>query len=155
MSQHSYSVFRGGLPVLHKNQKGRGSIRYRNLKGRGFFSSLKRFLLPLAKRLLPHALNAVQNIAQGKPVADTLKVNAMDAGADLLEEVASKGVEKMKSYANKKRTSKEMSGAGRIEYIKDVGNSNFFKRKPHIQPKSKRYKKEEQIPAVPLLTKWL
>ena len=132
--QNMYSVYLGGLPVLHKNnngQRGRGgSKRFKQQRGKGFFSTLKRFLLPLAKRILPHAFGVAKDVAEGKPIASVLKSKAADVGAELLQEGADYATEKLKSYS-KKRKAEMMEGKG--------NNINF--ETANDAPPRKKYKR--------------
>ena len=71
-------IYRGGLPVLHTRRQ----------RGSGFLSALKRYVLPIAKRALPHITGAISDIASGDSVKDTLKRRAADAGSDALHGIA-------------------------------------------------------------------
>ena len=57
-------------------------------RGSGFLSSLKRFVIPLAKRALPHVVGAISDIASGGGVGESLKKRAADAGSDALHDIA-------------------------------------------------------------------
>jgi len=88
----SYEVFQGGYPVLHTRSK--------QQRGSGFFSALKRFILPIARRLLPHAAGAVSDLASGKSISDTLKNRAASAGADVIETAAGQGANALRHLVN-------------------------------------------------------
>lgn len=76
----SFAVYQGGIPSLYTRHG------LRQQRGSGFLSGLKRFLLPLARRALPHVAGAVSDIVAGKePVVDILKTRGRAAGADLIE----------------------------------------------------------------------
>jgi len=53
-------------------------------RGSGFFSSMRRFLIPLAKTALPHVARAVGDVVSGKTIGDTLKSRGAEAGKDML-----------------------------------------------------------------------
>jgi len=74
----SFGVYQGGIPSLYTRQ----GVRQR---GSGFLSGLKRFLVPLAKRALPHLAGAVGDLVGGKKPMDVLKLRGRQAGADLIE----------------------------------------------------------------------
>lgn len=97
---NAYEVYQGGYPVLH-------STRKYGQRGSGFFSSLKKFVLPIAKKLLPHAAGAVSDLVSGRSVKDTLKSRAADAGADVVEAAANHGAQALRnlSSSNKPTTS--------------------------------------------------
>ncbi len=76
------NTYRGGLPILHSRRQ----------RGSGFLSVLKRFALPIAKKLFSHAapqmFGAVTDIFSGGDVKDTLKRRATQVGSSLLRDVA-------------------------------------------------------------------
>lgn len=77
----SITPYQGGMPSLHT----RFAPRQR---GGGFFSSLKRFLLPLAKTAMPHVAGAVGDLISGRGAVDILKSRGRAAGADIMERAA-------------------------------------------------------------------
>lgn len=72
------NVYTGGIPALNTRRQ----------RGGGFFSALKRFLIPVARTALPHVVGAVGDVLSGQSVGDTLKSRGMSAGADVLHSVA-------------------------------------------------------------------
>ena len=53
----------------------------RGQKGGGFFSSLKRFLIPIGKALLPSVLGGASDVLlDKKPLKETLKRRGLEAG---------------------------------------------------------------------------
>lgn len=108
----AYNVYQAGMPSIYS-----GGARQR---GSGFLSALKRFVLPLAKRVIPHVAGVVSDIAQGGDIKDTLKKRGMEAGADVLETAAGQGAQAIRnlstnntsSNSNRKRTKKMKSARG-------------------------------------------
>ncbi|NNK28384.1 MAG: hypothetical protein HKP06_09105 [Flavobacteriaceae bacterium] len=99
------NIYHGGPPVLHTRRQ----------RGSGFFSSLKRIALPIAKRLFktaaPHIVGGIADVASGADVKETLKRRAANVGSDVLQDVAeqvhpSKRRRQSKTYINKSRTKK-------------------------------------------------
>jgi len=77
------SPYQGGFPILHTRYRGGGSQR-----GAGFLSTIKRFLIPIAKTAMPHVFGAIGDVVQGKSALETLKSRGRAAGADVLHGVA-------------------------------------------------------------------
>lgn len=73
--------YQGGMPLLYSRYGPRQT-------GSGFFSSLKRFLIPIAKSTLPHLAGAVGDLVSGKSVMDVAKSRGRAAGASLLHNAA-------------------------------------------------------------------
>ena len=90
----AYDVYQGGLPSLSGRRRGGGQ------RGSGFFSTIKRFLFPIAKKLIPHAAGAVSDLASGKSFKDTLKSRAANAGADVIEAAASSGADAIRQLGS-------------------------------------------------------
>lgn len=68
--------FQGGLPAYR--------TRY-NQRGSGFLSALKRFVVPIARTVLPHVLGGVSDVVRG----DSTPMQALKRrGADLVTNVA-------------------------------------------------------------------
>ena len=53
-------------------------------RGGGFFSSLKRFLIPMGRAVLPSLVRGVGDVMSGRPVVDTLKKRGLEAGKSAL-----------------------------------------------------------------------
>ena len=68
--------YQGGLPYLYT----RGGRQ----RGGGFFSSLKRFLIPMGRAVLPSLVRGVGDVISGRPVVDTLKKRGLEAGKSAL-----------------------------------------------------------------------
>ena len=68
--------YQGGLPYLYT----RGGRQ----RGGGFFSSLKRFLIPMGRAVLPSLVRGVEDVMSGLPVVDTLKKRGLEAGKSAL-----------------------------------------------------------------------
>ncbi len=68
--------FQGGLPPLR--------TRYRQ-QGTGFFSAFKRFVVPIAKTVLPHLLGGVGDVVAGRATPmEALKQGALDSASDVI-----------------------------------------------------------------------
>lgn len=80
MTSSAITPYQGGLPVLHTRYGPRQT-------GSGFFSSLKRFLIPIAKTAFPHVAGAVGDLVSGKSAKEVLKSRGRSAGASLLRGV--------------------------------------------------------------------
>ena len=83
-------AYRGGYPTLYSRRRQRGG---------GFLSTLKRFLVPIAKTILPHAAGAFSDVVSGKDLKQTLKSRALAAGADVLEGAGQVGSSMMRGAA--------------------------------------------------------
>ena len=71
--------FQGGLPPLR--------TRYRQ-QGTGFFSAFKRFVVPIAKTVLPHLLGGVGDVVAGRATPmQALKQGALDSASDAITRV--------------------------------------------------------------------
>ena len=68
--------YQGGLSYLYS----RGGRQ----RGGGFFSSLKRFLIPMGRAVLPSLVRCVGDVMSGRPVVDTLKKRGLEAGKSAL-----------------------------------------------------------------------
>ena len=68
--------YQGGLPYLYT----RGGRQ----RGGGFFSSLKRFLIPMGRAVLPSLVRGVGDVISGRPVVETLKKRGLEAGKSAL-----------------------------------------------------------------------
>ena len=73
-------IFQGGMPVLHRNRQ----------RGTGFFSTLKRILLPVAKRFLPHVAGTIADIASGGDVGTAIKKRVAKVGTEILGDIVDK-----------------------------------------------------------------
>ena len=69
--------FQGGIPYLY-TRSGHGQ------RGSGFFSSLKRFLIPIGKAVLPSVVGGVSDLVSGKSFGETAKKRGLAAGKDAL-----------------------------------------------------------------------
>lgn len=91
-------AYQGGIPSIYT----RYSPRQR---GGGFLSSLKRFLLPIAKTALPHLAGAVGDVVSGRDFKETLASRGRAAGAAAIREVGQQAadlIEPNVAPANKK-----------------------------------------------------
>ena len=70
--------YQGGIPNLY-TRSGRAGQR-----GGGFFSSLKRFLIPIGKAILPSLAGGAGDLLSGRGVKETLKKRGLDAGKSAL-----------------------------------------------------------------------
>lgn len=78
MSTSGISTYQGGIPFVY-GRPGRGQ------RGGGFLSSLKRFLIPIGKAVLPSLIGgAADVILEKKPLSDTLKKRGFEAGKKAL-----------------------------------------------------------------------
>jgi len=77
-------VYQGGIPSLHTRQ----GLRQ---QGSGFFSGLKRFLMPIARKALPHVAGAVGDLFAGQKPMEILKSRGREMGADMLETAGHQG----------------------------------------------------------------
>jgi len=77
----SITPYQGGMPSLRTRHGPRQ-------RGSGFFSSLKRFLLPIAKTALPHVAGAVGDLIGGRSAMETFKSRGRAAGADIIGKAA-------------------------------------------------------------------
>ena len=68
------STYQGGIPYLYTRAGQAGQ------RGGGFFSSLKRFLIPIGKAILPSVVGGVGDLIEGKSVKDTVISRGKDAG---------------------------------------------------------------------------
>ena len=68
--------YQGGFPYLYT----RGGRQ----RGGGFFSSLKRFLIPMGRAVLPSLVRGVGDVISGRPVVETLKKRGLEAGKSAL-----------------------------------------------------------------------
>lgn len=72
------NFYTGGIPPLNSRRQ----------RGAGFLSTLKRFLVPIAKTVLPQVVGAVGDVLGGKSALDTLKSRGRAAGAGAMHSVA-------------------------------------------------------------------
>jgi len=79
MSTDPIVPFQGGFPA--KSGRGRHS-------GTGFFSFLKRFVVPLAKKALPHIVGGISDVVKGDDPKDVLKRRGTSAAHQLIDHVA-------------------------------------------------------------------
>ena len=70
--------YQGGIPNLY-TRSGRAGQH-----GGGFFSSLKRFLIPIGKAILPSLAGGAGDLLSGRGVKETLKKRGLDAGKSAL-----------------------------------------------------------------------
>lgn len=70
--------FQGGFPVITRRQR-----------GSGFFSTLKRYLIPIGKAILPHAAGMVGDVLGGETIGTSLRKRGRSAAKDTLQSVAS------------------------------------------------------------------
>ncbi len=102
--------FQGGLPPLR--------TRYRQ-QGTGFFSAFKRFVVPIAKTVLPHLLGGVGDVVAGRSTPiEALKQGALNSASDVISKVRGAPRKRSASHprgpASKKRSkTKRMSQRGR------------------------------------------
>jgi len=75
----NFQVYQGGIPSLQTRRQG---LRQ---QGSGFLSGLKRFLMPIAKKALPHIAGAVGDLVSGEKPLDVLKARGRAVGADLID----------------------------------------------------------------------
>ena len=68
------ATYQGGLMPLYT----RGPIG--GQRGSGFFSSLKRFLIPIGKAVLPSLFRGASDLISGRPLAETAKSRGLEAG---------------------------------------------------------------------------
>jgi len=76
MSADPIVPFRGGFPA--KSSHGRQG-------GTGFFSFLKRFIVPLAKKVLPHVVSGVKDVVKGEAPLEVLKKRGAAAVNDVVD----------------------------------------------------------------------
>ena len=93
--------YQGGIPFLYTRAGARGQ------RGSGFFSALKRFLIPIGKAVLPSVFSGVSDVLAGKSVGETLKRRGLEVGKKALGATVRQVVDTM-SNGNK-----EMEEAGR------------------------------------------
>jgi len=79
MSTDPIVPFQGGFPA--KSGRGRHT-------GTGFFSFLKRFVVPLAKKALPHIVGGISDVVKGDDPKDVLKRRGANAAHQLIDHVA-------------------------------------------------------------------
>lgn len=72
-------TYQGGLPPLYTRYAAHGQ------RGAGFLSSVKRFLIPIAKTVLPHVVGGVTDLVSGQDIKTTLKRRGLDAGKSVLK----------------------------------------------------------------------
>ena len=93
--------YQGGIPFLYTRAGARGQ------RGSGFFSTLKRFLIPIGKAVLPSVFSGVSDVLAGKSVRETLKRRGLEVGKKALGATVRQVVDTM-SNGNK-----EMEEVGR------------------------------------------
>lgn len=69
----SITPYQGGVPLLY-TRVGAGQ------RGAGFFSSLKRYLLPIGRALVPSAVGAVGDLMSGKSIGEIARTRGVTAG---------------------------------------------------------------------------
>lgn len=76
------NTYQGGIPI--------STTRYGPYqRGSGFFSSMRRFLTPLAKTALPHLTRAIGDVVSGESsVGQSIKTHGVEAGKDMLNTLA-------------------------------------------------------------------
>ena len=71
------ATYRGGLtPIYTRSPLGQ--------RGSGFLSSLKRFLIPIGKAVLPSVFRGAKDLLSGKALGETVKNRAVEAGKQAL-----------------------------------------------------------------------
>lgn len=76
-SMTTISPYQGGMPLLY-SRVGAGQ------RGAGFFSSLRKFLVPIGKALLPSAIGAAGDLIGGKSLGEIVKSRGPGAGRRVL-----------------------------------------------------------------------
>jgi len=75
----SITPFQGGLPPIRTRSRQHGT---------GFFSSLKRFIIPVAKTILPHLFGGVSDVVTGKATPlQALKRRGANLAHDVVHQV--------------------------------------------------------------------
>lgn len=125
------STYRGGLPLLHtRTPPGQ--------RGSGFLSTLKRFLVPIGKAVLPSVFGGVSDLMEGRSLGETAKSRGLEVGKRALGAVMNTVFGQQQPApppAHKRRRRQQQKGSGGLskDSLLEKG-VNEYKRKRRKGP---------------------